>query len=150
MSPVQLDDLPLNSQARVRTIDWAVIPESEGHRLRSLGLEEGVEVEALHKGILFWRDPIAVRVGRMRIAMLALVGNPNSGKSSLFNALTGARQKIANYPGVTVERKSGRTALPDGRPVELLDLPGAYSVQPDSLDEAVTRDVVLGKFAGQR
>ena len=69
MSLVQLDDLPLNSQARVRTIDWAAIPESEGHRLRSLGLEEGVEVEALHKGILFWRDPIAVRVGRMRIAM---------------------------------------------------------------------------------
>lgn len=82
--------------------------------------------------------------------LVALVGNPNSGKSSLFNALTGARQKIANYPGVTVERKSGRTALPDGRPVELLDLPGAYSLQPDSLDEAVTRDVVLGKFAGQR
>lgn len=82
--------------------------------------------------------------------LVALVGNPNSGKSSLFNALTGARQKIANYPGVTVERKSGRTSLPDGRPVELLDLPGAYSLQPDSLDEAVTRDVVLGKFAGQR
>ncbi len=84
------------------------------------------------------------------VPLVALVGNPNSGKSSLFNALTGARQKIANYPGVTVERKSGRTALPDGRPVELLDLPGAYSLQPDSLDEAVTRDVVLGKFAGQR
>jgi ferrous iron transport protein B len=84
------------------------------------------------------------------LPLVALVGNPNSGKSSLFNALTGARQKIANYPGVTVERKSGRTALPDGRPVELLDLPGAYSLQPDSLDEAVTRDVVLGKFAGQR
>jgi len=84
------------------------------------------------------------------LPLVALVGNPNSGKSSLFNALTGARQKIANYPGVTVERKSGRTALPDGRPVELLDLPGAYSLQPDSLDEAVTRDVVLGKFPGQR
>jgi ferrous iron transport protein B len=84
------------------------------------------------------------------VPLVALVGNPNSGKSSLFNALTGARQKIANYPGVTVERKSGRTALPDGRPVELLDLPGAYSLQPDSLDEAVTRDVVLGKFPGQR
>jgi ferrous iron transport protein A len=69
MSLVQLDDLPLNSQARVRTIDWAAIPESEGHRLRSLGLEEGVEVEALHKGILLWGDPIAVSVGRMRIAM---------------------------------------------------------------------------------
>ncbi len=84
------------------------------------------------------------------LPLVALVGNPNAGKSALFNALTGARQKIANYPGVTVERKSGRTALPDGRPVELLDLPGAYSLDPDSLDEAVTRDVVLGRFSGQR
>ncbi|MBL0925577.1 MAG: ferrous iron transport protein B [Sphingomonadaceae bacterium] len=84
------------------------------------------------------------------LPLVALVGNPNAGKSALFNALTGARQKIANYPGVTVERKSGRTTLPDGRPVELLDLPGAYSLDPDSLDEAVTRDVVLGRFSGQR
>ncbi|MBP6581313.1 MAG: ferrous iron transporter B, partial [Sphingorhabdus sp.] len=82
--------------------------------------------------------------------LVALVGNPNAGKSALFNALTGARQKIANYPGVTVERKSGRVALPDGWAVELLDLPGAYSLLPDSLDEAVTRDVVRGNFAGQR
>ncbi len=82
--------------------------------------------------------------------LVALVGNPNAGKSALFNALTGARQKIANYPGVTVERKSGRAALSDGRPVELIDLPGAYSLQPDSLDEAVTRDVVLGQLEGQR
>jgi ferrous iron transport protein B len=82
--------------------------------------------------------------------LVALVGNPNAGKSALFNALTGARQKIANYPGVTVERKSGRASLADGRPVELIDLPGAYSLQPDSLDEAVTRDVVLGEFEGQR
>ena len=84
------------------------------------------------------------------VPLVALVGNPNAGKSALFNALTGARQKIANYPGVTVERKSGRIALQDGRPIELLDLPGAYSLQPDSLDEAVTRDVVLGRFEGQR
>jgi ferrous iron transport protein B len=84
------------------------------------------------------------------VPLVALVGNPNAGKSALFNALTGARQKIANYPGVTVERKSGRAALPDGRPVELIDLPGAYSLEPDSLDEAVTRDVVLGRFEGQR
>ena len=82
--------------------------------------------------------------------LVALVGNPNAGKSALFNALTGARQKIANYPGVTVERKSGRAAFADGRPVELIDLPGAYSLEPDSLDEAVTRDVVLGRFEGQR
>lgn len=82
--------------------------------------------------------------------LVALVGNPNAGKSALFNALTGARQKIANYPGVTVERKSGRISLSDGRPVELVDLPGAYSLSPDSLDEAVTRDVVLGKLEGHR
>ncbi len=82
--------------------------------------------------------------------LVALVGNPNAGKSALFNALTGARQKIANYPGVTVERKSGRMVLSDGRPVELVDLPGAYSLSPDSLDEQVTRDVILGKQEGQR
>lgn len=82
--------------------------------------------------------------------LVALVGNPNAGKSALFNALTGARQKIANYPGVTVERKSGRASFADGRPVEMIDLPGAYSLDPDSLDEAVTRDVVLGRFEGQR
>jgi ferrous iron transport protein B len=82
--------------------------------------------------------------------MVALVGNPNAGKSALFNALTGARQKVGNYPGVTVERKSGRLSLDDGRPVELVDLPGTYSLDPVSPDEAVTRDVLLGKQAGER
>ena len=82
--------------------------------------------------------------------LVALVGNPNAGKSALFNALTGARQKVGNYPGVTVERKSGRLALPDGRPVELVDLPGTYSLDPASPDEAVTRDVVMGKQDGER
>jgi ferrous iron transport protein B len=82
--------------------------------------------------------------------LIALVGNPNAGKSALFNALTGARQKVGNYPGVTVERHSGRMALPDGRPTELVDLPGTYSLDPSSPDEAVTRDVVLGTQAGER
>jgi ferrous iron transport protein B len=82
--------------------------------------------------------------------LVALVGNPNAGKSSLFNALTGARQKVGNYPGVTVERHSGRLALPDGRPVELVDLPGAYSLDPHSPDEAVTRDVIMGRQEGER
>ena len=82
--------------------------------------------------------------------LVALVGNPNAGKSALFNALTGARQKLGNYPGVTVERKSGRLALADGRPVELVDLPGTYSLDPTSPDEQVTRDVVLGKQEGER
>ncbi|HKX35377.1 MAG TPA: ferrous iron transporter B, partial [Rhizorhapis sp.] len=84
------------------------------------------------------------------IPLVALVGNPNAGKSALFNALTGARQKLGNYPGVTVERKSGRLALNDGRPVELVDLPGTYSLNPASPDEQVTRDVVMGLQAGER
>jgi ferrous iron transport protein B len=84
------------------------------------------------------------------LALVAVAGSPNAGKSALFNALTGARQKVGNYPGVTVERHSGRLTLSDGRPIELVDLPGAYSLDPASLDEAVTRDVLLGKQAGER
>jgi ferrous iron transport protein B len=84
------------------------------------------------------------------LPLVALVGNPNAGKSALFNALTGARQKLGNYPGVTVERKAGRLSLSDGRPVELVDLPGTYSLNPTSPDEQVTRDVVLGKQQGER
>jgi ferrous iron transport protein B len=84
------------------------------------------------------------------LPLVALVGNPNAGKSALFNALTGARQKIANYPGVTVERKTGQWPLADGQMIELVDLPGAYSLTPDSLDEHVTRNVVLGEQAGLR
>ena len=84
------------------------------------------------------------------LPLVAVAGSPNAGKSALFNALTGARQKVANYPGVTVERKSGRVTLADGRPVELVDLPGAYSLDPASPDEAVTRDVLLGRQKGER
>nr|WP_218845309.1 ferrous iron transporter B [Novosphingobium marinum] len=79
-----------------------------------------------------------------------MVGNPNAGKSALFNALTGARQKIANYPGVTVERKAGRMVLPNGEPVELVDLPGSYGLDPTSPDEEVTSQVVLGEFPGEQ
>ena len=81
---------------------------------------------------------------------VALVGNPNAGKTSLFNALTGSRQKVGNYPGVTVERKSGKLPLPDGRSADLIDLPGTYSLTPRSPDEAVTRDAVMGRLAGER
>lgn len=80
---------------------------------------------------------------------VALLGNPNSGKSALFNALTGARQKIANYAGVTVERKAGRLAMPDGGVIGVVDLPGSYSFDAASPDEEVTRRVVHGEFAGE-
>lgn len=82
--------------------------------------------------------------------LVALVGNPNAGKSALFNALTGARQKVGNYPGVTVERKSGVFMLDDGRPVELVDLPGTYSLEPNSPDERVTCDILLGNQQVER
>jgi ferrous iron transport protein B len=82
---------------------------------------------------------------------LSLVGVPNCGKTALFNRLTGSRQKVANYPGVTVERKEGRFLGPtSGRAYRLLDLPGAYSLQPTTLDEAITRDIVLGRHASEQ
>lgn len=80
---------------------------------------------------------------------LALVGTPNSGKTSLFNALTGSRQKVANYPGVTVERKEGSFVTPLGRQVSLVDLPGTYSLRGRSPDEEITRDIVLGRAVGE-
>ncbi|MEA3122232.1 MAG: ferrous iron transport protein [Paraburkholderia sp.] len=75
---------------------------------------------------------------------IALVGNPNCGKTALFNLLTGGRQKVANYAGVTVERKEGRFDAPSGRLVRVLDLPGAYSFESLSPDERITRDILLG------
>lgn len=80
---------------------------------------------------------------------LALVGNPNTGKTALYNALTGSRQKVANYAGVTVERKEGVLTAPSGRLINVLDLPGTYSLRARSPDEAVTRDAVLGRLAGE-
>ena len=85
------------------------------------------------------------------IAMrIALVGNPNSGKTALFNQLTGARQKVANYAGVTVERKEGRIQTPSGKLVQILDLPGTYGFDANSPDEKITRDICLGEFVGER
>ncbi|SBT03089.1 Ferrous iron transport protein B [Candidatus Accumulibacter aalborgensis] len=80
---------------------------------------------------------------------LALLGNPNCGKTALFNLLTGSRQKVANYPGVTVDRKEGQLTTPAGKQFRVLDLPGAYSLNAVSIDEEITRDVVLGALAGE-
>ena len=77
---------------------------------------------------------------------VAIVGPPNSGKSTLFNQLTGLRQKVANYPGVTVEQRTGRMRLAHNREIDLIDLPGVYSLEPRSEDERVTRDVLIGRM----
>jgi ferrous iron transport protein B len=81
--------------------------------------------------------------------LIALVGNPNCGKTALFNILTGSRQKVANYAGVTVERKEGSLLTPSGLRVRILDLPGAYSLDPLTPDEQVTADVLFGRRAGE-
>ena len=81
--------------------------------------------------------------------LIALIGNPNCGKTALFNILTGSRQKVANYAGVTVERKEGSLVTPMGRRVRVLDLPGAYSLEALTPDERVTADIVFGRSAGE-
>jgi ferrous iron transport protein B len=82
--------------------------------------------------------------------LLALVGNPNCGKTALFNLLTGSRQKVANYAGVTVERKEGKLTTPTGKALRVLDLPGTYSLHPRSPDERVTHDVLYGRAKGEK
>src|SRR2546428_11599665 len=84
----------------------------------------------------------------LRTATVALVGNPNTGKTTLFNALAGMRQHVGNYPGVTVETKKGHMTLA-GQTFDLIDLPGTYSLAPRSPDEMVAVDLVLGRQAGE-
>ncbi len=93
--------------------------------------------------------PAAAAAAAPQISV-SLIGVPNCGKTALFNRLTGSRQKVANYPGVTVERKEGRFLGPrSGRTFRVVDLPGAYSLHPTTLDEAIARDVVLGRHASE-
>src|ERR1700691_4728862 len=82
----------------------------------------------------------------VRPHVVAIIGPPNSGKSTLFNRLTGLRQKVANFPGVTVEQRVGRAKMNNQREVILVDLPGVYSLNPRSEDEQVTRDVLTGQM----
>src|SRR5579875_3447921 len=92
---------------------------------------------------------VAVEASQPRIAgkisTVALIGPPNSGKSTLFNRLTGLRQKVANFPGVTVEHRMGKAKLKGDAEVFLVDLPGIYSLHPRAEDEQVTHDVLKGK-----
>ena len=97
-------------------------------------------------------SPSTIRIPVERLTMaqkvtIALVGNPNSGKSTVFNRLTGLRQKTANFPGVTVEKRIGRLTL-DGAVMDLIDLPGTYSLSWNSADERIAVDVLLGRVAG--
>ena len=85
-----------------------------------------------------------------RLPVVALVGNPNCGKTALFNLLTGSRQKVANYAGVTVERKEGQFLTQSGRRIKLFDLPGAYGLEAETPDEQVTLDVLRGRLAGEQ
>src|SRR5437773_8262833 len=89
-------------------------------------------------------DTSADHASHQATLTVALAGNPNSGKTTIFNALTGLRQKVANYPGVTVEKKSGRCRLPDGRKADVIDLPGTYSLISRSPDEQVAMEVLRG------
>lgn len=84
-----------------------------------------------------------------RLETIALVGNPNAGKTTLYNALTGSRQKVGNYAGVTVEKRSGETFLPNGKKARILDLPGCYSLRANSPDEKIARDVLMGEAQGE-
>jgi len=95
-----------------------------------------------------------IRISASKIAVrsdiessIAVVGNPNSGKSTLFNRLTGLKQRIGNYPGVTVERHVGTMSF-DGKKTELVDLPGTHSLSAHSLEEQIAVDVILGRMAG--
>src|SRR5918997_2434185 len=96
------------------------------------------------------REPDVTEQARAeRELTVALAGNPNAGKTSLFNALTGLRQKVANYPGVTVERKEGLWALDTHLPpARLVDLPGLYSLDANSIDEEIARDILTGRVEG--
>src|SRR5215472_5091232 len=93
--------------------------------------------------------PAAAAVAAPQLS-LSLIGVPNCGKTALFNRLTGSRQKVANYAGVTVERKEGAFISPSTQVLyRIIDLPGAYSLVPTTLDEAITRDVVSGRLHGE-
>ena len=105
----------------------------EADHVMVIAADEGDSVSATSPGLL----------------RIALLGNPNCGKTALFNLLTGSRQKVANYAGVTVERKEGSFETPSGQRIRVLDLPGAYSLNALSLDEMITRDVVLGTKEGE-
>ena len=159
---VGLDQLKVGTKARVASVAWDSLDEGEGCRLQHFGFDEGDGRAPAPRPVRPRPDRDSRRPNdggdpaqacrcdprhpdKVNLPLVAVAGSPNAGKSALFNALTGARQKVGNYPGVTVERKSGRLMLADGRPVELVDLPGAYSLDAASPDEAVTRDVLLGQ-----
>ncbi|MDN5923555.1 MAG: fused ferrous iron transport protein A/B [Xanthomonadales bacterium] len=133
---MRLSELTQGARAVVQAVEDAHAADVIARRLRDLGFVSGEVV----------RGVCAMSASTLRIA---LVGNPNCGKTALFNQLTGGRQKVANYAGVTIERKEGRFTAPSGRILQVLDLPGTYSFDTVSPDEKITRDVLEGNYPGE-
>src|SRR5205085_12081647 len=103
-------------------------------------------MSAILDTLVIEQSALPAEANRARELTIVVAGNPNAGKTSLFNSLTGLRQKVANYPGVTVESKVGQwTLAPELPPARLIDLPGLYSLDATSLDEEVARDILLGQ-----
>jgi Fe2+ transport system protein FeoA/GTP-binding protein EngB required for normal cell division len=164
-NPIRLSQLRRDQAAQVRAVESRGTRDPIAQRLRELGFvaDEPVRVVAHAPLDRLHAFRAAPRRGRARhrrrrgrrmnaatdALRVALVGNPNCGKTALFNLLTGSRQKVANYAGVTVERKEGWFVSPAGRRVRVLDLPGAYSLAATSPDEAVTRNACLGLLPGE-
>src|SRR5437870_3334489 len=114
-----------------------------------MGDERDNGVPGTQYSVLSTQDaPDRATVAPSRHPLVALLGNPNTGKTTLFNALAGMRQRVGNYPGVTVETKKGRMTV-HGRAIDLIDLPGTYSLAPRSPDEMVAVDVILGQQEGE-
>jgi ferrous iron transport protein B len=145
---------PATSTANASTVaDLAHTPAHTPSRIHEEDLKSAVEPVPAPAPAQETAPPVAAQTelpapeGLSSSRRIAVTGNPNCGKSTLFNALTGLRQKVGNYPGVTVEKKEGSFYGSHGEPMQLLDLPGCYSLQARSPDEAVARDVLLGRQA---
>ena len=140
----------------VKLIEMGCLPGSE-IRLNFMAPFNGpiaIKVAGYHLSLRL-EEAKSIKTGRLvqmpntQKLKIALVGNPNSGKTTLFNLLTGLSQKTGNFPGVTVDKKSGVVKLPDGRVAEVTDLPGTYSIYPKTLDEQIVQEVLLDRDHSQ-
>ena len=122
-----------------------LVPEGRADLVGELGALDALDATDRDQTLQFGASPSKPKTATDRVQTVLLAGNANSGKTTIFNALTGARAQVSNYPGVTVTRSSRRITLPAGSPVEVVDLPGTYSLSANSPDEQVAADEVLGR-----